>query len=77
MPYRLFQVNKQKYEIMKWPTLQGSLVELNQKDIELNKSVSVILSKINLNNLGVLKISYRNACFNSFGFLTHDTHILL
>ena len=48
-------INKQKYEIMKWPTLQGRLVKLNQNDIKLNESVSVILSKINRNNLRCLE----------------------
>ena len=60
-----------------YTTLHGRLVELDQNDIELNESDSVILSNINQSNLVVLKISYRKASFNSFRFLTHDTHIVV
>ena len=62
---------------MKWPTLQGIVIDFNHTDIKLNEPVSVTLSNINEHDIGCMKISYRNACFNSYGFLTHDTHILL
>ena len=69
-------INKQKFEIMKWPILQGKIVELEKNFIDLHESVSIVLNKINDQNIGILKISYRNACFNSLGFLTHDTHMI-
>ena len=68
-------INKQKYEIIKWPKLQGRIMELNENEIDLHEPVSVTLNNITERNIGSLKITYRNACFNSLGFLTHDTHI--
>ena len=50
--------NKQKYDIMKWPALQGKVVELNESDIGLHEAVSVTLTKINQQNLGSLKIMH-------------------
>lgn len=69
-------INKQKFDIMKWPIVQGKIVELDANVIDSHEFVSIVLNKINDQNIGNLKIVYRNACFNSLGFLTHDTYIV-
>ena len=53
----------------------GVVVDLHEADIELNEAVSRQLTNIDEHDFGCLNFFYRNACFNSFGFLTHDTHI--
>lgn len=32
----------------------------------------MILNKIDNDDVGMLNVSFRNACFNVLGFLTHD-----
>jgi len=69
-------INRQKFDIIKWPVLQGKIVNFNMRDVDVHEPMSFMLSKISDISVGTLKISYQNACFNSFGFLTHDTHLI-
>ena len=68
-------VNKQPFDIIKVPKLRGKIYSLKQNIVDFHNMVTIQLHKINSDDFGTLKISYRNACFNSFGFLTHDGHI--
>ena len=68
-------INKQKFEIVRWPHLCGKILQLDVNNLKEYEPVSVSLSKINLDNIGSLNISFINMCFNSLGFLTHDTHV--
>ena len=70
-------INKQNFDIVRWPILQGNIKSLKKTDLKLQEPVSISLSKINLDNIGTLNITFMNMCFNSLGFLTHDTHILI
>jgi len=69
--------NKQKFEILSLPKLQGITITLPIQSAVLHKSVDLQLVGVDCNNMGTLMIYYKNACFNSLGFLTHDTHIFL
>ena len=69
-------VNNQRFEIVRWPSLQGKILKLPSSSVKLDTPVSIELEKINELNIGTLKIKYKNACFNSMGFLTHDSHVL-
>ena len=69
-------INHQKFNIIKWPVLQGKIIKMNKNDMKIHDSVSFMLLKIDEQNIGTLKISYQNACFNCFGFLTHDSHVI-
>ena len=69
--------NKQPYDIVAEPMLQGKIVNVPMDYLKLHQPVSIVLEKINNFNLGNLNIRFKNACFNCLGFLTHDTHILI
>ena len=68
-------INNQKFSVGKIPVLQGLIHNVPQEVVKTEKSISIILNKIDQNNMGLLTISFRNACINSLGFLTHDTTI--
>ena len=69
--------NKQKFEIVRWPCLNGKIAIVKKSDMSLHQAVTIALRNIDLTNIGQLKITFQNACFNSLGFMTHDTHITL
>lgn len=68
-------VNNQKFFIGKEPVIQGRILKIEHDKIAFEKLVSMSLKKIDEDNIGVLTIAFRNACFNNLGFLTHDTAI--
>ena len=68
-------INKQKFSIGKMRVVQGRIVDIERQFVLFEKAVSMVLSKIDENDIGTLVISFRNASFNSLGFLTHDTAI--
>ena len=68
-------VNKQKFSIASFPKLHGMIMDIPKVDVKEDKFVSVVLNKIDDDDIGILNVSFRNACFNSLGFLTHDTAI--
>ena len=70
-------INKQPFDVIRFPELQGVILQIPNINLEVYESVTIQLDKINENNVGLLKVTYRNACFNSLGFCTHDTHIPL
>lgn len=70
-------INRQPFDIIRFPVVQGQIVELDSNSLDVHCSVSMQLTKITENNIGTLKITSKNACFNSFGFLTHDGYILM
>ena len=69
--------NKQKFEVVRWPFLCGKIVNINKSDLLLHQTVSITLNKIDVTNMGRLEMTFQNACFNSLGFMTHDTHIII
>ena len=73
-------INKQKFDIVRFPKLIGQVVKIEDDGndvVKIEDPVSISLKKPNKNRVGTVNISYRNACFNKLGFLTHDTHIFL
>ena len=70
-------INKQSYSIAKIPTLQGKIMDINKTQLKAHRTVRVMFEKISKENTGTLTVEYQNGCFNSLGFLTHETHIML
>ena len=66
-------VNKQKFYIGKVTVVQGLVLVVTKNILTNQKPVSMYLSKIDEDDIGSITIGFRNACFNSLGFLTHDT----
>ena len=48
-------INKQNFDIIRWPSLQGNIVVLEKNNLILDEPVSILLNKINLENIGILK----------------------
>ena len=69
-------INKQRFDIIRWPKLQGKILMISKNNLNLHESVCIKLNKINSENIGTLQLSFRNACFNSLGYLTHDTYVI-
>ena len=73
-------INNQRFEIVRYPKLVGQIIKIENDGTDLVKieePVAVCFKKPDKNRVGTVNISYRNACFNKLGFLTHDTHIFL
>ena len=51
-------VNKQPLDIVHWLVLQGKIVDLCTEYVCSQETVSVVLSKINLQTIGTLKMSF-------------------
>ena len=70
-------VNKQPFDIVKDQKLRGEIQTFQNSVLDKHSNVTVQLQRVNINNFGVLKVQYNNACFNSLGFLTHDAHSIM
>ena len=70
-------VNKQKFSLARIPVIYGLIIDVPKIHTKEEKFVSVTLNKIDEDDIGTLNVSFRNACFNSLGFLTHDTAIFM
>ena len=64
------------FDVVKMPKLQGKIVIVKEDHIKYRDPVSTVLEKVDSNNIGTLNISFKNACFNSLGFMTHDTYVI-
>ena len=60
-------VNKQPFDIIKSPMLQGKIMNIDKKFIGTFQDISIILDNITLDDIGCLKVTYRNMCFNHGG----------
>ena len=69
-------VNKQKFFIAKLPLVQGRITNIPRDIVAVQMPLSMFLNKIDGDDIGLLTIGFRNACFNNLGFLTHDTAII-
>ena len=70
-------VNKQGFSIAKMPKVQGRIVVIPETAMKLHRPVSIALDKIDSEDVGNIVVKFQNACFNSLGFLTHDTAIYI
>ena len=64
--------NQRNYRITRVPKLYGKLLEIQNNNIETYADVNFALEKVNKNNHGTLKCTYRQGCFNSFGFSVYE-----
>ena len=67
---------RQPFDIVKEPTVFGTVIEINTTDLTEHHHVIIDLPRINENQFGNMQIGFKNSCFNSCGFLTHDNFIL-
>ena len=58
------------------PSLQGNIVELDSSLVSFLYLFHVN-HKVVSNSTGDVHFSFYNACFNSMGFMTHDTAVHL
>ena len=68
--------NKQPFYYSREPFLRGLICLVPLNYLDYHEKVSVVLDGIDDNNSGTLKISFKTACFNSLGMLTHDGYVL-
>ena len=68
-------INKQPFDIITKPCLKGKILSLPKSCIELHHAVTIALENINGLNVGAINIKFKNACFNSLGFLTQNFYI--
>uniref|UniRef100_A0A7M5XIE2 Uncharacterized protein n=1 Tax=Clytia hemisphaerica TaxID=252671 RepID=A0A7M5XIE2_9CNID len=70
-------INKQKFEIIKWPRLVGQLFcSEDNPNCSVSMQEPVLFNfaqKKKQSNIGSLNIVFKNACFNRLGLLTHDS----
>ena len=67
--------NHSTYGIIKPPVLKGNIAWLDVSELELHRTVEVHLTKLDTDGFGNLNVRFQNACFNSLGFLVHDTAV--
>ena len=65
-------INRQNFGISTLPPILGKLLTLPWKHFVQHKGVLFSLVEVDKNEIGRIKITYQNACFNSLGFLTYD-----
>ena len=58
------------------PVVQGLSLVVEKHVVADEHPVSICLNKIDDDDIGSITIGFRNACFNSLGFLTHDTAVI-
>ena len=70
--------NNAPYGYICRPILQGNIARLLKSAVVEEQNVTMILNNIQSDDFhGTLNITFKNACFNKLGFLTHDTAILV
>uniref|UniRef100_A0A7M5V0I1 Uncharacterized protein n=1 Tax=Clytia hemisphaerica TaxID=252671 RepID=A0A7M5V0I1_9CNID len=70
--------NKAPYAIIRQPILRGNIARLPKCAVVEEQNITLVVSDIDRDNFhGTLNITFRNACFNKLGFLTHDTAIMV
>jgi len=67
---------KQSFDIVSEPAVKGTIITVPKANLKHHEPTTVTFNAVNQHDFGNVKISFKNACFNSCGFLTHDTHIL-
>ena len=68
-----YQHKPQSFKIKRIPTLQGKTLEIDRAKVSIYRTFDFKLKNINKFGIGTTVVSYHNFCFNSVGFMTHDT----
>ena len=63
------------YSLIKPPVIKGNVVVLSNEILDVYRPVKLSLRKKDSNGFGQMIVEFQNACFNMFGFMTHDTAI--
>ena len=63
---------QRKFSVTSVPILRGKLVAIPNGKIGDHVSVTVELNKVDKNNSGTLTCTYRQGCFNCFGFSAYE-----
>ena len=71
-----FSHKPQPFKIQRMPTIQGKLVLIPKSKISIYRPCDIKLKNINKFGVGLSIVSYHNFCFNSVGFMTHDTAVM-
>ena len=61
-------INKQPFNIVKIPRLQGKIVDVEMKNVNLHQEVQLRLDGINVENMGNMKVTFKKCMFQQIGF---------
>ena len=73
-----FKQNNKKRNIRhgKMPIVVGKLLKLDIRELVVKEGIDFHLKNLNKHNHGLLNLSYTNAVFNDYGYLTHDIAVV-